>query len=1364
MPIMIIQVNSFALARRFTGGTVTARSGDMKPWNSKKVIFCMLTLFLFLGMSVREVQAVYSYQKYITVNSGQVSGGPLSNFPMLFSVTDPNLATTANGGHVQNVNGYDIAFRDSSGNFLNYEEEYYNPATGQLIAWVQVPSINNGTYIFIQYGDATINTSQQNKTGVWGSDYGGVWHMAENGSPYKDSTSNANNSTTGTYPTQGNGKIWKGQTFDGASSQYIGIPYAGSLNLTNNGTISLWFNPSNVSPPSGYYDLIQMGPTAGYAFMFGSQSSGWPGMWFGPQDGQVPTWGTVANPSMSTGNWYKIDGVTNSGINTVYINGNQFIASGTSTMNFSNSGTLQLCNGEDGYVYGTVDELRVSTTQARSAGWVLTEYNNQNNPAGFYTVSGEGTVITLASFSATIEGGAVEVEWVTKTEIDNLGFNLYRSINNGPLVQLNGNLIPGLISSIAGRSYTYTDTGAPTGTPVCYTLEDLDLSGTKTSHGPACVYAPGASPTTQEGTSATANPTDLQQGGTGEATDTGTPQGGTGAGTTAGGGTGTGTSPSGPVQFGSVTSVKLKSLTARTDGEGVLIAWTTGQEVNNLGFNVYRQDHGQRVKLTTGPLAGSALRTGSAHLAAGHAYRFYDPQPGSGYWVEDIDLNGIRTLHGPVTPTPSATPLLKVGSRSLRSLTGGQTTGAQEALFARIGQGRLPTGRTSPFSGGLMSPQDTQRALAASNAVKLFIRDEGWYRVSLADLTSLGLPVGNPQFLQLYAGGKEQPLVVENGTLSFYGAGVATPYTDTNVYWLVAGSQPGKRIQKVTGQGSGTQTSFPATVTLKERTIYFAALLNGDKENFFGSVIGSDPVATGLSVTHRAGGAAVLDLLLQGVTVQPHEVTVTFNGHVVGHLAFSGQNQGEASFTIPEAGYGDTNTLTLQTSGELDICMIDTIKLTYAKTYTADQDRLLFTAQGAKQVTVGGFSTNQVRIMDVTDPAAAMEVTGQIKPNGAGYAIRIGIPGSGARSLIAFTGSASLAPAALAANEPSAWYASGGADLMMVSHHDFIGSLAPLKTLREQTGLSVAVVDIEDVYDEFSFGIKTPYAVKDFMTRAHAWRRPPAYLVLVGDASFDPKNYLGLGSFDFVPTKLVDATYLETASDDWFVDLNNDLVPDIPIGRLPVRTQDQAALVVGKIVGYTQTPQHNQALLVADEQDDQGSFDFKEASGAVQALLPQGTAKTFYRGTVDDATLTANLLAACNQGPLLVNYAGHGSEETWRGDIFTSPLAETLANGYKLPLVVAMTCLNGLFQDVYTESLAEALILAPQGGAIAVFASSGLTDPGPQSVMNQEFIRVLFSGGLPTIGQAVIRAKQATTDADVRKTWIFFGDPTTKLK
>jgi hypothetical protein len=103
----------------------------------------------------------------------------------------------------------------------------------------------------------------------------------------------------------------------------------------------------------------------------------------------------------------------------------------------------------------------------------------------------------------------------------------------------------------------------------------------------------------------------------------------------------------------------------------------------------------------------------------------------------------------------------------------------------------------------------------------------------------------------------------------------------------------------------------------------------------------------------------------------------------------------------------------------------------------------------------------------------------------------------------------------------------------------------------------------------------------------------------------------------------------------------------------------------------------------------------------------------------------------------------------------------------KLPFVVAMTCLNGLFQDIYMESLAEALILAPKGGAIGVWASSGLTQPDEQARMNAELIRLLFRGEHRqnlTIGQAVMQAKRATQDKDVRKTWVLIGDPATRLK
>src|SRR2546426_6243439 len=105
------------------------------------------------------------------------------------------------------------------------------------------------------------------------------------------------------------------------------------------------------------------------------------------------------------------------------------------------------------------------------------------------------------------------------------------------------------------------------------------------------------------------------------------------------------------------------------------------------------------------------------------------------------------------------------------------------------------------------------------------------------------------------------------------------------------------------------------------------------------------------------------------------------------------------------------------------------------------------------------------------------------------------------------------------------------------------------------------------------------------------------------------------------------------------------------------------------------------------------------------------------------------------------------------------------SNGPRLPFVAAMTCLNGFFHSLFPEeSLAEALVRAPNGGAIAVWASSSLTSPGGQSAMDRELFRLLFTGAYPTLGEAVAAAKKATGDIDVRRSWILFGDPAIRLK
>jgi hypothetical protein len=234
---------------------------------------------------------------------------------------------------------------------------------------------------------------------------------------------------------------------------------------------------------------------------------------------------------------------------------------------------------------------------------------------------------------------------------------------------------------------------------------------------------------------------------------------------------------------------------------------------------------------------------------------------------------------------------------------------------------------------------------------------------------------------------------------------------------------------------------------------------------------------------------------------------------------------------------------------------------------------------------------------------------------------------------------------------------------------------------------------------------------------------------------------------------------LRTASDDWFTDFNDDGIADIPVGRIPVRTPAEAALVIGKIVsrGTPNGPWASKALFVADSSPE---FDFAAVGASLSHQLPSSmTSQTIDFAHTSNAQ--ADIVDAMNSGSLLVTYIGHASVEIWANGVFSSSDAMALNNGNRLPVVVALNCLNGYFHDVYTLSLAEALMKAPNGGAVAVWASSTLTEPDQQALMGHELFSNLFSA---TLGQAVARAKFAATDPDVRKSWILFGDPTMRLR
>ena len=210
-----------------------------------------------------------------------------------------------------------------------------------------------------------------------------------------------------------------------------------------------------------------------------------------------------------------------------------------------------------------------------------------------------------------------------------------------------------------------------------------------------------------------------------------------------------------------------------------------------------------------------------------------------------------------------------------------------------------------------------------------------------------------------------------------------------------------------------------------------------------------------------------------------------------------------------------------------------------------------------------------------------------------------------------------------------------------------------------------------------------------------------------------------------------------------------------------MRNATEAAALVGKILSYEGSTGANSVLLTSDLND---GYNFAAIGGSLAALLPGDMqVQEVVRGTSDDATVKNQILAAINQGKTIVNYNGHGSVNQWRGNILTNADAAGMTNSQRLAFFVMMTCLNGYFDDPVLDSLAESL-LKSSGGAAAVWASAAQCEPGAQEQLNQELYRLLFNGGSLTVGEAAARAKQVVTDADVRRSWVLFGDPAMRLK
>jgi hypothetical protein len=655
-------------------------------------------------------------------------------------------------------------------------------------------------------------------------------------------------------------------------------------------------------------------------------------------------------------------------------------------------------------------------------------------------------------------------------------------------------------------------------------------------------------------------------------------------------------------------------------------------------------------------------------------------------------------------------------------------------------------------------------------------------------------PDVDPALLHLYAEAIERPMQITGAAggpggfgpqaaICFYGTGIDTPYSGNRIYWLAAQEAPGERIQQLPPSTGSNQpsASFPFSVEIAPKTTYFPALITADGNNFFGPLVSTTPTDETLQVSRldtTSTEAAYLDVVLQGIIQAfPHDVTVALNGTTLGDIAFTGQAKGKLQIEVPAGLLQDgANTVTLTAqNGEYDTSLVQSIRLTYAHTYIADADKLRFTGRAGDEISVTGFTSASISVFDITVPGQPVELTSSVVTGSktGEYAVEVQVPwpttNSTRHTLLALGNDRISSPAAIYKNHPSQWHrAQAGSELVIVSHEAFMNGLEPILQAHEAEGISSTVIAVDDLYDEFTFGQRNPFAIRDFLqAAAKVWHEAPKYLLLNGRASLDPRNYLGLGYLDLVPTKIVATPNLMTASDDWFSDFNDSGMPTIATGRLPVSTLAETHALAEKIGAYegksTNGAWTSQALMVADVNDTEN---FTQDSLTVQAKLPSSMQATdVFASSMGLPEARQAILNAINSGELLVNYAGHGSEDEWSGDdLFDNSSVPSLTNGSSLPVFLIMNCLNGFFQDPYEDPLAVSLVLAPNGGAVAVLASSGLNQSPPQTTLDELVVEDAMGSSRATLGDAIVKGKAGITDLSVRKTYNLLGDPAMRIK
>jgi hypothetical protein len=1006
------------------------------------------------------------------------------------------------------------------------------------------------------------------------------------------------------------------------------------------------------------------------------------------------------------------------------------------------------------------------------------------------------TEVELSSFTARGEDSAVSLEWQTASELDNLGFHLYRAASEGgPYQKITSSLIPGLGSSPVGARYSYTDTGLTNGLRYYYQLEDVETTGRTERHGPVSAI-PVAGPTPGEP--------------------------GEDPGTDPGGGDST-PAESTRVTYGDPSRVSL--LVLRRDSTGVDLELTTGgfyatpEADGSIGLEIpgfelqgepgtpsipvertfLEAVAGRQVRIASVvpsdvlsfPWSRPAL-AGAPELLVGR-----DGTPQAGF--RRVRPAWVSRHPYPADPARVVTTAFQGETKKalleLAPLRWNPSTG--QLLLTRRLRVRVAFDGTAPSetplggSRGRALPRQGARGSRAAQGLvaHLLARDEGLYAVAFEDAFRYRLRAVPTRRLRLSRLGQDVPFHVEPdpsrfapGSVLYFlsEGGSLSAYTNEAVYELSVGTS-GTAMTVVSSPPAGEAlTEAVAHRSWEQNRYYMSGLLEAPDLWLWDSVLsGTAPKRYTFrpSSLAQSSAPATLGVWLQGAsdleTTPDHHVRLSVNGSFVAEASWDGKTARRVEALLyPGTLHDGDNVLEIEnvadTPAAYSMVYLDRFALDYPRALTAEAGRFEATFASSGNATLAGLGAGS-RVLDTASAAPRWVVGAAAGPAGIAFGVEAG------RRYLAVSPEAVLRPGirwpSIASSDLRR--TENQADYLLLAPRELLPAVSPLLQLRAEQGLRPRAVALDEVYDAFGHGEKSPEAIREFVAYAyHRWAPPsPRYVVLLGDSTFDPKDYAGTGVKDHLPAFMFRSTWLWTASDPAYASVNgDDSLPDLAVGRLPASSLEQAQRLVQKLLSFERNEFDPSAgaVLVADNPDRAGDFEADVDDIASGPLAGFPTEKISLGRLGTEATRSA-IVAAFDRGASLMSYVGHGAPAVWASEgVLTSWDVDGLSPQARQPILFTMNCLNGYFLAPAFDSLAEALVKAEDKGAIAAFSPSGLSLDAAARVYHEALVRRVVSGRHERLGDAILAAQgdYAASGAfpELLSVYNLFGDPATRLR